>query len=198
MNVSSLGSTTVTRLSSPYTAQIATPKASTTPVAGDGVTLSGARSAAQAPATETSRGRGGALKSMMVGLALASSMLGLTGCSTVMMSTHTQLPNVQTQVFGSTAKSAYNSLSFLDSVSTKDGGGIYKEDVKPEHRLSPLDAVDRMMDGGTLIYKPAAEGKAHPIRSWAELKGLEDVVRQQVSKPAERAPQVIQQQPQQQ
>src|SRR5207245_438027 len=87
----------------------------------DGVHLTGASPSATPAARQSGVGR--FARTMFVGLALSASMMGLTGCSTMMMDTK-MAPNLQQMVTGSEAKSGFNSFQYLDSVSSQAGGGI--------------------------------------------------------------------------
>lgn len=195
MTIGRLNAVSTPHLTSPYAPATAAPRATETASTGDAVTLSASPAAAAAAAPAETSSHRGLLQRVTVGFALAASMMGLTGC--VSMNAITHLPNIQQTVTGSTAKSAYSSLSYLDSLSTAKGGGLYEGKVDKEYRLSPLDAVDRMMDGKSLVFTPSQDGKTHPIRSWAELKGLDEMFRQQQQPQqptTERAPQTLLQQ----
>jgi hypothetical protein len=170
----------------------ATPSAA----AGDHVTVSASGiepGASEAAAAPSGKGQRSLLRTMVVGLALSASMIGMGGCSTMMMDTR-MLPNPQQYVTGNEAHNAFNSISYLDGVAARDGGGIYdnSKEMTSEHQLKPLAALDRMMDGHEIVFKANKDAKAHPIRSWAELKGLEDMIRQQKTNP-QPVPQIIQQ-----
>lgn len=196
MTIGRLSSISTPHLASPYAPATVAPRATETAPTGDTVRLGTTplnTAATAAPAEETSKRS--VMQRVTVGLALAASMMGLTGCTTMMAVQ--QLPNIEQNVSGNTTKGAYSSLSFLDSLSAQKGGGLYEEGkTDKEYRLSPLDAVDRMMDGKSLVFAPAQDGKSHPIRSWAELRGLDELFhnQQQKQQTPERAPQTLLQQ----
>jgi hypothetical protein len=135
----------------------------------DGVTLSGASSAAETSSSNEGGSRmSRAARGMFIALALTMGMAGMTGCA----SNQVQMPSMTAIDNGTQAKSAFESFSFLDQAVSAAGGGIFDGKIK----LQPLQAVDKLIDGETVQFKESKDGKAYPIRNNAELQGLQKLL----------------------
>lgn len=184
MNLALVGATHFGNVASPWKGQVPSGSDAGTPV--DRVTIGGGEvpaaltthTAAQAPPSTPTR----SLKmGVMLGLMVAGSMLG--GCASLAGNGLGSAHSLAQNVTGRMVKTGFDSISYIDQQVTPLGGGLYSEkDASKESRLAPLDATDRMLDGKPIYYKAKADARPQAVRSWAELRGFEQMLRDTPSK----------------
>lgn len=122
-------------------------------------------------------------RSLMMGLLVAGSLMGMTGCASMAGNGPDSAYSLAQNVTGREAKNGFDSADFLDKYATPLGGGLFNDSsLDKDAKLQPLDALDQMLDGHSIYYLNKADGKPQQVRSWAELRGIADMVREGLSR----------------
>jgi hypothetical protein len=127
-------------------------------------------------AAEPSKHEHSLVRSLMLGLLAIGSLTGLAGCaSNADESAYTLAQNMT----GKMAQEGYSSISSLNQHATKHGGGLYaSEDATAESKLTSVKALDRMLDHKPIYFQDAAGHTTTAVRSWDELRGLAENVKE--------------------
>ncbi|MBM3465734.1 MAG: hypothetical protein FJX76_26890 [Armatimonadetes bacterium] len=151
---------------------------------GDQVSIGGGEVPATHAANAAEVGETGTKRTLTTALLLGVVVAGslLTGCASTGTMMNVADTQVAQNVTGDHASRAFKSIEYLNNVyGGEAGGGFYRDKVEPDHRLNPLDALDRLLDSKTVKLKLGENGRAHEVRSFAELSGIESMVKDHIA-----------------
>ncbi len=183
MNVGIAGNTNFGSMTQ-WTGTIPQEASIASPHGNDQVTIGGQGVEVPAALTTTTAGedssapRRNVSRAVLMGLLAAGALLGATGCASLAGNGPNSAHSLAQNMTGNMAKSGFESISFLDQYATPDGGGLFKnKGADKDAKLLPLDALDQMLDGKPIFYLDKTDGKPQEIRSWAELRGVQELLK---------------------